>query len=131
MLCQNSACAHAETCLRYRSFLDLDDEPLVVQVLSPRHYPQGESTCDHYTSAEKIRVAWGIKHIFNGLPYESAQTIKQQMLSHFGRTKYYRFFREELPLLPDDQKATRAIFRQNGVESEPAYTQFSEAFDWS
>ncbi|MDE5799319.1 MAG: hypothetical protein K2H73_09965 [Treponemataceae bacterium] len=130
MLCQNSGCDRAETCLRYRCLLDLTDEPVSVRVLNPRRYPQGEAACDYYCTTEKIRIAWGIKHIFNGLPYESARNIKSELLSHFGRTKYYRFFREEVPLLPADQKVTRAIFRKNGVESEPAYTRFSEAFDW-
>lgn len=130
MVCQNSACAHAGDCLRYCCFQELTDEAVSIRVLNPLRYPQGEGACDQYRTTEKIRVAWGIKDIFRGLPYESARYIKQDLLSHFGRTKYYRFYREELPLLPADQKATRAIFRWHGVETEPAYTRFSEVFDW-
>ncbi len=130
MLCQNSGCARAETCLRYRCFHALTGGPVAVRVLSPSHYPQSEAACPHFRATEKVRVAWGIRNILNGLPYETAQRIKQELLSHFGRSKYYRFFREELPVLPDDQEAARAIFRRNGVEADPAYTRFSESFDW-
>ena len=64
------------------------------------------------------------------IPYDKARSIKREMLAHFGHTKYYRFFREELPLTPSDQSAIQKIFRQYHAGATPEYARYSEETDW-
>ena len=130
MICLNSGCGRAESCLRQMYAMRYPVEEVSVRTLNPRLYPKESGGCAHYRTAKKIRLAWGIKGLLGGLPYDKARGIKQAMLARFGRSRYYRFFREELPLTPAEQSEVHAIFRRNGVDTSPAFGRYSEEIDW-
>lgn len=130
MICLNSGCPCVESCLRHIYAMQYPEEEVSIHALNPRLYPEESSECSYYRPMKKIRLAWGIKDLLHDLPYDSARRIKQSMLSHFGRTRYYCFFREERPLTPAEQTAVQSIFRRNGVESAPAFGRYSEEIDW-
>jgi len=77
-----------------------------------------------------VRVAWGIKHLLDDVPYKSLQPLKNQLIAYFGRGKYYRFYRKECSLSPEDQKYIRQTFRQHGIKKEPAFETYSEEYRW-
>ena len=60
----------------------------------------------------------------------SLHTLKNRLIAHFGRGKYYRFYREESYLSPDDQAYIRSIFRQYNIQGEPAFDSYSEEYSW-
>lgn len=64
------------------------------------------------------------------IPYAKALLIKRKMISYFGRTKFYRIYREEKPVSPKGQKAIKEIFINNNIEIEPHYDRFTEEYDW-
>lgn len=130
LICLNSACPHAENCLRQMCAMQYPEERVSVFALNPRRYPKEGGECKYQRPVRKIRLAWGIKNLLREIPYDKARNIKYAMLAHFGRTKYYRFFREELPLTSTEQAEVKGIFRQNGVDSEPAFARYSEETDW-
>lgn len=101
MLCQNESCPQKETCLRHICFEMSGSESVLIRVLNPKCYPAGKP-CSFFRSDKKITVAWGIRNLLSQLPYDSAKEIKHQLLAAFGKTKYYQFYREEKPVLPDD-----------------------------
>ncbi|MBQ2315574.1 MAG: hypothetical protein II187_11850 [Treponema sp.] len=130
MLCQNSACAKAAACLRYQCFLTLSTEPLSITVLNPLRYPADGAEENCFRQAQKVRVAWGIRNLYDGIPYKSAVQIKKELLQQFGKTKYYRFFREELGIFPDTRQIFSETFKKYGIQSDPPYARFTEEYDW-
>ena len=130
--CQNEKCESAQNCLRYISYTELTDESeeQSISVINPHHYPKEAEKCSFYVSSKKVKMAWGIKDLYKELPYDKAKSIKQLLLKKFGRTKYYRFYREELPVTPANQAMIKKIFSEHGIESEPAYTHYSQEFEW-
>ena len=130
MICLNSACPQAENCLRQLYAMHYPADAVSVRALNPRLYPKGSGECEHYRPMKKIHLAWGIKDMLRDIPYDRARSIRRDMISHFGKTRYYRFFREEIPLTPAEQSAVQNIFRNNGVDTAPAYNRHSEEIDW-
>ena len=130
MICLNSVCPRAQTCLRHLYSMRYPAGQSYVIAFNPLLYPKENEDCVRYRPERKIRMAWGIKNLIRNLPHERAQRIKSDMLARFGRSRYYRFFREELPLTPDEQTDVHAIFRKNGVETAPEYARYSEETDW-
>ncbi len=130
-VCQNESCSNADSCLRKFCYDQKIQEKAFISVVNPLRYPAPNEKCKFFVSKEKIRVAWGVKDFYKDLPYDIAKLIKYDILMHFGRTKYYRFYREERPIFPDDQESIRQIFRKNGIETEPCYTHFSEEYAWN
>lgn len=94
-------------------------------------YPKDNEECKEFRTNKKITLAWGIKNILNEIPLKNAESIKKDLLLYFGKTKYYRFYREEKPILPKEQKAIKNIFVQNGIKSEISYERFTEEYDWT
>lgn len=128
--CQNSSCKKADECLRQLVYRQLTKDDKIIKIINPLCFPKADEECSEFRTKEKIRLAWGIKNILNQVPLEKAKRIKKSLVSYFGKTKYYRFYREEKPVLPEEQKAIKKIFEQNGIESEVSYTRFTEEYDW-
>ena len=66
-------------------------------------------------------MAWGLKQLLNRIPYEDAVSIRIQLVGHYGKTGYYRFYRGERGLMPKDQAYIKQLFRNKGIKEEPTY----------
>lgn len=64
-------------------------------------------------------MAWGLKQLLNRIPYEDAVSIRIQLVGHYGKTGYYRFYRGERGLMPKDQAYIKQLFRNKGIKEEP------------
>ena len=129
-LCTNSECEKSMQCLRYLSFLEISQDNITIKVLNPKLFPAANHDCKFFNSTNKINLAWGIKNILNDLPYQIAKEVKKDLLARFGHTKYYRFYREEVALMPKDQEIFQNIFEKHGIAEKPAYTRFTEEYNW-
>ncbi len=128
--CQNDSCPKANECLRnifYKKHLSDND---TIRIVNPKRYTTTDSNCNYFASSQKIRMAWGIKNIFSSIPYDSARAIKSELIKYFGRTKYYRFYREELPVTPEEQAEIKRIFQKHGITQEQEYNRFSEEYNF-
>lgn len=128
--CFNTQCAKADNCLHRLAALHDTPEYPTIRIINPMCIPADSSKCTYFISSEKIHVAWGIKHLFDNVLHKDVQTIKSQLFAHFSKGKYYRFYREECYLTPEDQNFIRKVFRQNGIKEEPAFDAFSDEYRW-
>ena len=128
--CFNTQCTKADNCLHRLAALHDTPEYSSIRIINPLCIPTDSSQCTYFQSAQKIRVAWGINHLLDEVPYKTLQPLKSQLIAHFGRGKYYRFYREECYLSPEDQNYVRQTFRQYGIPGEPAFNSYSEEYRW-
>ena len=82
-------------CLRRVAALLTTADTSYISIVNPMCIPATGIDCPHFQNAEKIHVAWGISHLLDNVPYKDGTNIKQQLIGHFGKTLYYRFYREE------------------------------------
>lgn len=128
--CYNNQCPQAGDCLRHMAALyDTADYPFIT-IVNPSHFPKDGKDCSYFQKAEKTRVAWGVKELFDKIPYEDAICIKKRLIGYFGKTKYYRFYREERYLSPKDVAYVRQEFRNKGIVEEPAFGHYTEEYLW-
>lgn len=113
--CFNAQCVKADKCLHRLAALRDTPEYPSIRIINPLCIPEDSSQCSYFQSAQKIHVAWGISHLLDEVPYKSLHLLKNQLISHFGRGKYYRFYREECYLLPEDQNYIHQAFRQYNI----------------
>lgn len=69
--------------------------------------------------------------MLDNVPHKDAEVLKSQMLGYFGRGMYYRFYRKEKYLSPEQQEYIRRIFRQKGITEEPAFDSYTEEYNGS
>ncbi len=131
MFCSNSLCKNAETCLRSLCYKQLTKDDVKISVLNPILFPKQDEECPYFRTNKKITLAWGIEKIFDEIPSKPAAEIKKELLSRYGKTKYYRFYREEKPLFLADQKRFERVFKEHGIETPIKYDHYTEDYDWT
>lgn len=119
--CFNDQCPQASKCLRYIATQSETADYLYISIVNPARYPADGNQCECFKTAVKVHVAWGLKRLLDRIPYEDAVSIRIQLVGHYGKTGYYRFYRGERGLMPKDQAYIRQLFRNKGIKEEPTY----------
>ena len=128
--CFNNQCPKAGKCLRNIAAQHCTNNYPTLRIINPACIPANADTCPHFQTNAKIHVAWGIKDLLDNVPHKYVSLLKSQMLAYFGRGKYYRFYRKECYLTPEDQAYIGQLFRRNGYEGELAFDSYSDEYDW-
>ncbi len=120
--CFNNQCPKADNCLHRLAALRDTPEYPSIRIINPLCIPEDSSQCAYFQSTQKIHVAWGISHLLDEVPYKNLQPLKSQLIAHFGRGKYYRFYREESYLSPKTRTisaelSTNTTFRENRLST--------------
>lgn len=129
-LCQNVTCSQAPRCLRYLGYEQETSDKSFISVVNPFCYPQEGEVCPFFRCNEPVQLAWGIKGIFDTIPYALAKQIKEQIIATLGKSRYYRVLREEIPLTPQQQQVVQQIFSNYGVDTPPTYRYFTQDYQW-
>lgn len=93
--CFNDQCPQASKCLRHVVTQDKIADYLYISIVNPARYPADGNQCECFKTAVKVHVAWGLKRLLDRIPYEDAVSIRIQLVGHYGKTGYYRFYRGE------------------------------------
>lgn len=101
-----------------------------ITIVNPMRYPANESPFECFKTAVKAHVAWGLKQLLNRVPYQDAVSIRKELIWHYGKSGYYRFYRRERGLMPKDQTYIKQIFREKGIKEEPTYERYTEEYIW-
>lgn len=128
--CFNERCPKADACLRHLAAQRCTAEIPFVTVVNPMRVLAADARCPHFKTVEKIRVAWGIKSLFDKLPHKVATGVRSQVISYFGKTQYYRIYRKERIISPEGQRNISLIFSRYGIAEAPEYDSYSEVYRW-
>ena len=116
--CMLAECPHSAVCLRYRAFVAAPAEKSAFTLLNPTMLKQQDLTdCRFLYQREPETLARGIKNSMERLPQQQLQKVRNALIAAFGRTRYYRFLRNESWLDEAAQKQIRKIFTNYGVEN--------------
>ena len=116
--CFNSQCVHKEECLHHLAATNCTSQCPTLSIINPNCIPADTTNCPHFRKALKCRVAWGIRHLLDNVPHKCAAPMRNQLVGHFGKTTYYRFYRQEQGLFPKAQAYIRQVFKQYGIAEE-------------
>lgn len=122
--CLNAECLRADTCLRHQMALRIPADRKTVTIVTPSSIKPSGEDCPHFKADKMVDYARGITHLLDQLPYNKSVVIKKQLLNHFGRSLYYRFWRKEHLISPSQQEDFRYIFQKNGIKEEPVFDEF-------
>lgn len=127
--CFNNDCPRASECLRQLVAQYIPADVLTVTAVNP-HSIDAEASCPHFLPQKKIRIAWGIKGLFDQVPHKEAIAMRRELIAHFSKTRYYRLQRKEQYLKPEEQEYIRQVFQKHGIEAGPAFEYYTEEYRW-
>lgn len=128
--CLRTDCPRASQCLRQFAGRQVNPKLSYIRCINPSTYPADADQCPHFQPIRTIRLAWGIAHVGNDLPYEKAVSIKRALHQYFSKITYYRISHHERPLSPKEQNDIQAIFQRHAVNTPPKYDYFTTEYDW-
>ena len=126
--CFNEQCPQASKCLRYIAAQNKAADYLYISIINPARYPADGNHCECFKAAVKVRVAWGLKRLLDKIPYEDAVSVRTQLIRNYGKSGYYRLYRGERGLMPQDQAYIKQVFHNKGIKEEPTYQHYTEEY---
>ena len=88
--CLNATCPRSQNCLRRTAALQDTDEHLFLKVVNPLRYPKEGEECELFRSTDKVRMAWGVTHLLDNVPYKEGSLLRNMIINHLGRSQYYQ-----------------------------------------
>lgn len=128
--CFNNDCPQADSCLRHLVAKHSVSGDPFIRIINPAYYPADGNACTHFKQCQKVRMAWGIVHLYDNLPSKIVPGLRSQLICHFTKALYYRFYRKEYAIIPRDQLFIRQQFKQRGISEEPAFEYYTEEYEW-
>ena len=128
--CFNNDCPQADSCLRNVAARHSTSGTQFIRIVNPAYYPTDGNTCSHFKQYQKVRMAWGISHLFDNVPSKEVAGLRRLLINHFTKALYYRFFRKEYAIIPRDQLYIRQLFKQKGIHEEPAFEYYTDEYEW-
>ncbi|MBR1558084.1 MAG: hypothetical protein IJ647_10085 [Prevotella sp.] len=75
----------------------------------------GTLECPHFRNREKVRMAKGMLHIFNGdMPAKVEPFVRERLIGRHCKTYYYEYRKGSRLIPPDLQEEVRNLFREAG-----------------
>lgn len=128
-LCYKSDCRRAGECLRYQVAGCVSGERSVVCVVNPLSISSDEG-CGQFKACHVLKYAYGMTGVWDRLPYRAVKDVRHCMLSHFGKTHFYRLMRKQRCFRPEDQVYVEGVFRKFGIASELVFDSYQLDYEW-
>lgn len=128
--CFNDQCKKTDDCLRHLAASNNTSDKSFIIIVNPACYPPKGNACPYFKPQSKNHMAWGITHLLDNVPHKDAVELRNKMISHFNKSLYYRFYRKEYALSPDDQRYIQKLFKEKGITEEPVYDYYTDEYNW-
>lgn len=129
IVCWNSNCPLKDNCLRQLGASHIRKDRIVTSVNINLVKPE-TGTCNMQRPVRKVRMAWGLKHIYDNLTYKQKDSIYLQIHNGIGNTTYYHYYNERKPMKPEVQQYIRNVFAQHGITEPVEFRRYEEVIDW-
>jgi hypothetical protein len=129
-LCFMAQCPQADTCMRRQVTPIIPSNQRMVEIINPSLVNPDGNQCPHYLADETVRFALGLTHLYDKLEYDKAVPLKQAIISYMTRNTYYRCWRKERLITPEEQTHIRRLFKHYGVDKEPEFDEYVERYSW-
>jgi hypothetical protein len=114
VLCFNDECALADECLHRLAARSGRQKDEVVTAVNP--VCNSGKSCRYYKPNKVATMAYGMKGSFHEVKADHIASLRNHLISHFGRGSYYLRRNGLRPITPDEQQYIASVFRNYGYE---------------
>ena len=130
LVCFIDDCPLHETCLRW-VVGQYADQNLVSHIsVNPRNPRMGGDDCQMYREKVRVKVKRGLTQFYHEMPGYKEQAIRRQLISHFGRKRYFQMRKGEAFIYPADQQVIERVCQQHGWTAPLVYDGEEEDWQW-
>lgn len=130
VVCWQKECPLAAGCLRRMGSIHIPASQNYVTSINPLAATSYGRDCPHYRPARWITVAYGLRHIYDNVPYRVGRALYQTIHARLRNTMYYHYYHERRAMSPEVQDIIRAAFQRYGIEEPVQFSRYEEVIDW-
>ncbi|WP_294313138.1 DUF6078 family protein [Prevotella sp. F0091] len=128
LLCYNTACKKAKTCLRQIVACENINKEKIVQCVNPS--VNGGENCDYYKADRIVRIAYGMEHTFDKVLATDIARIRGTLVRHFGNGSYYVRRNGKKGITPAEQEYINSIFIAYGYAEGACFDNYKDEREW-
>ena len=128
--CRNDLCPQADACVFHRAAVACSSNETFVPTLNLLFYPDSGKPCRFYRTEKRIRAAGGIGRLYDSVPHAEVRALRKKIIGRIGRSRYYRIYRHETYLLPEEQNFISDLFSNLDADVKPIYECYTEESVW-
>ena len=129
-VCYHTACPKADRCLRQLAAPHTPKDQSVVTAVNQTSVLGKEEKCPHFRPYQVVRMAYGMRHIYDQLPAVIKPRVKASVEAAFGHTEYYRYYNQKKPLTPWHQQMVQERFARHGILEPVVFERYADEIDW-
>ena len=126
LLCFNDECQLADKCLHRLAEKSRRQTDNLVWAVNPAKF--GGENCKYYQENKRVPVAYGMVDSFHDVKADDIASLRNALISHFGRGSYYLRRNGKCPITPEEQQYISNLFRRFGYEVK--FDRIEEETDW-
>ena len=90
LVCFIDNCPLHLSCLRWVAGQYVDPQMTIRTAINPRNPLRGVDECPKYREMTRVKVKRGMTKFYHDMPSYKEQAIRQQLIAHFGRKRYFQ-----------------------------------------
>ncbi|MEE3445819.1 MAG: DUF6078 family protein, partial [Prevotella sp.] len=103
-ICHSQTCPLREHCLRRLLLAYVPKDRRLTACVNLNNPAMQTETCPMYRNDQPVRMPLGIAKMYYDMPLRIAHPLKQFLIQHFNRKRYYEYHSGYKPVPPDHEQ---------------------------
>ena len=90
----------------------------------------GNDSCPKYREMVRVKMMRGMTQFYHEMPGFMERDIRNSLIAHFGRTRYFQMRKGEVLINPEDQQFIAQVCQKHGWTAPLIYDGEDEDWLW-
>ena len=129
-ICLSSSCPLRQHCLRWQLRTFTSKDRRIAACVNLNNPAMQTETCPMYRNDQPVRMPLGIAKMYYDMPLRIAHPLKQFLIQHFNRKRYYEYHSGYKPVPPDHEQFIRQTILRFGWTAPIEFGSYVEDYLW-
>lgn len=129
-ICLTHTCPLREHCLHYVLCSYVPKDRYYTSCVNLNNLLMQTEHCPLYLSDQPVRMPLGISNIYYDMPARIASPLKQHLINHFNRKRYYEYHFGRRPVSPEHEQYIRQAAVRYGWQQPIEFNSYVEDYLW-
>lgn len=130
LVCFIDSCPLHQSCLRWVTGQYVDSQLMAHTAINPRNPQMGVEKCPKYREMVRVKLKRGLTQFYHEMPGYIEIGIRNELIAHFGRSRYFQMRKGQVLINPDDQQYIARVCQQHGWTAPLVYDGEEEDWLW-
>ena len=129
-VCYSQTCTLRQHCLRWQLSSYLPESRRLTTCTNLNNPAMQTETCPMYRNDHPVRMPLGIAKMYYDMPQRIAHPLKQFLIQHFNRKRYYEYHSGYRPVPPAHEQYIRQTIIRFGWQQPIEFNSYVEDYLW-